>query len=76
MAAHGFLGFFALSYNDGSLVVLDMRGPNFILQDTNSSNRQHSFLKHSTPDPLVSLSWAIFKLSSGQSDDSPLVPEI
>lgn len=56
--------------------MLDMRGPNFILQDTNLNSRQHSFLKHSTADPLVSLSWAIFKLSSGQFDDSHLVPEI
>ena len=48
-----------------------MRGPNFILQDVNSDTyRRHSFLKHSSTDPLVSLDWAIFKLSSGQYDYS------
>jgi syntaxin-binding protein 5 len=59
-------GFFAFAHNDGSLVVLDMRGPSFILQDTNSNARRHSLLKHSTADPFVCLNWAIFKLSSGR----------
>lgn len=54
-------------------MVLDMRGPAFILQDTNSNDRRHSLLKHSTADPFVSLDWAIFKLSSGTLPNSLLV---
>ena len=69
VAAHQLPGFFAFAYNDGSLNILDMRGPTFILRDTNpGGDRRHSFLKHSTIDPIVSLNWAIFKLSSGQFD--------
>jgi syntaxin-binding protein 5 len=72
VASHGLAGFFAFTRNDGSLTVIDMRGPTFILQDTNSNaNRRQSLLKHSTVDPFVSLSWAIFKLSSGKPDYSP-----
>lgn len=41
-----------------------MRGPNFIL--SSNAHRRHSFLKYGTVDPFVSLSWAVFKLSSGQ----------
>lgn len=63
--AHAILGFFAFAHADGSLVVLDMRGPTFIFQDANPGGHRHSFLKHSPADPFVSLSWAIFKLSSG-----------
>ncbi|KAF9654319.1 hypothetical protein BDM02DRAFT_3085840 [Thelephora ganbajun] len=58
------IGFFAFAHNDGSLVVLDMRGPTFILKDTDSNTHRHSFLGHSTADPFVSLHWTIFKLSS------------
>ena len=65
IAAHGLLGFFAFAHTDGSLAVLDMRGPTFILRDTNPSSPRHSFLKQSTVDQFVSLSLAVFRLSSG-----------
>ena len=68
--AHGLLGFFAFAHTDGSLVVLDMRGPTFILRDTNPGNPRQSFLKHSTVDQFASLSLAVFRLSSGQFGDS------
>lgn len=77
VTSHDLAGFFAFARNDGSLAVLDMRGPTFIYQDTNSdTNRRASFLKHSTVNPFVSLSWAIFKLCSGQSDYSPMFLEL
>lgn len=75
-AAHGILGFFAFAHTDGSLVVLDMRGPTFILRDTNPGTTRHSFQKHSTVDQFVSLSLAVFKLSSGQFDNSRQFLEI
>jgi len=65
VAAHGILGFFAFAHTDGSLVVLDMRGPTLILRDTNPSAPQSSFLKQSTVDQFVSLSLAVFRLNSG-----------
>ena len=63
--SHGLLGFFAFAHTDGSLAVLDMRGPTFIFRDGNPGNPRHSFLKHSAVDQFVSLSLAVFRLSSG-----------
>lgn len=65
------IGFFAFAHSDGSLVVLDMRGPAFILQDTSSN--AHSLLKHSSVDQFVCLNWAIFKLSSEKGPNIHLV---
>ncbi|KAA1468094.1 hypothetical protein DENSPDRAFT_833291 [Dentipellis sp. KUC8613] len=61
------VGFFAVSYADGSLLIVDMRGPNVVLHiDGDAHQKKHrlSLLhKPSSSDPVASLTWTICALS-------------
>jgi syntaxin-binding protein 5 len=62
-------GLLAVSYHDGSLFIIDLRGPRVILREFRSQPRnRHSFLKHSDDqgDFVMSLMWSVFKLASGK----------
>jgi Lethal giant larvae(Lgl) like, C-terminal len=60
-------GFASVAYANGSLSVIDMRGPSVILQ-TQQPTHRHSFIpRHSAnPDPVSSLTWAITGVKLGQ----------
>ncbi|KAF8583420.1 hypothetical protein K439DRAFT_62403 [Ramaria rubella] len=61
------IGFLAVAYQHGLLVVLDLRGPKIILRDF-----QNETAKHTEADMVVSLSWVI----SGVGDDNSLAPRL
>ncbi|KAL0951628.1 hypothetical protein HGRIS_008309 [Hohenbuehelia grisea] len=63
------IGFFAAAYPDGSLIVVDMRGPTVILRHGQNMKAQgrHSIGLHisrNSIDPIGSLTWTICKLKS------------
>jgi syntaxin-binding protein 5 len=64
-------GFASVAYANGSLSVIDMRGPRVILQTvkTRQSTNHHSFIPRNSAnaDPVLSLTWAISGVKSGQS---------
>ncbi|KAI0081067.1 hypothetical protein K474DRAFT_1656898 [Panus rudis PR-1116 ss-1] len=54
------IGFTAASYTDGSLFVVDMRGPKVILRVvSDGKGEKHSFLHKHEPDPFTSLAFAV-----------------
>ncbi|CAA7264832.1 unnamed protein product [Cyclocybe aegerita] len=58
-------GFLSVSYSDGTLTVVDMRGPNIILSlEKNKKQNRYSVSSptHSTPDAVKSLAWTIAPL--------------
>lgn len=65
------LGFASVAYANGSLIVIDMRGPRVILQvgKAQQSTHSHGFLHRNSPsiDPVLSLAWAISGVKSGKS---------
>jgi hypothetical protein len=78
---HCLIGFLAVSYVDGSLIVVDMRGPKIILfhEAVNKKNKhklQHSIHARtggdgpsppsSAPDIAKSLTWTISRLDKGK----------
>ncbi|KAI0046614.1 hypothetical protein FA95DRAFT_1582978 [Auriscalpium vulgare] len=63
------IGFLAAAYLDGSLSVVNMRGPSIMLHIDFESQRQknkHSILLHKSPtvDPVADLAWTICNLKS------------
>src|SRR5258708_38230029 len=64
------LGFDSVAYTDGSLIVIDMRGPRVILQVGKSqpTAHHHGFLHRNSPgvDPVLNLTWAISGVKSGR----------
>lgn len=68
------LGFLAISYRRGSMVVIDMRGPNVIFSQNGDSKRQNrkSGLHVSGsptqpgPDVVKSLKWTVCPLDKGK----------
>ena len=65
------LGFASVAYTDGSLIVIDMRGPRVILQvgKAQQTTHHHGFLHRDSPGahPVLSLTWAISGVKSGKS---------
>lgn len=65
------LGFASVAYANGSLTVIDMRGPRVILQvgKAQQTAHHHGFLHRNSPgtDPVLSLAWAISGVKSGKS---------
>jgi syntaxin-binding protein 5 len=63
VAQHG-IGFIGVGYIDGSVAVIDLRGPSLLrLQH---QKRQSNFLvRHQDADPVVSLTWTVAAVSMG-----------
>ena len=65
-------GFISVAYTNGSLIVIDMRGPRVILEvgKAQQTSQRHSLIHRNSPniDPVLSLKWAI---SGGKSGKSP-----
>ena len=64
------LGFASVASANGSLMVIDMRGPRVILQAGKAQQTTHHvFLHRNSPgtDPVLSLAWAISGVKSGES---------
>lgn len=60
------IGFLASAYADGSLFVVDMRGPKIILRDTSGTKEEnHSLLHGHQANPVVSLTWTVTGTSTG-----------
>jgi hypothetical protein len=63
------LGFASVAYTNGSLIVIDMRGPRVILQagKAQQTTHHHGFLHRNSPstDPVLSLAWTISGVKSG-----------
>ncbi|OCH89538.1 hypothetical protein OBBRIDRAFT_881275 [Obba rivulosa] len=56
------IGFLAVAYSSGTLLIIDLRGPKVILRRSHS---EKSVLhRHGERDPIVSLSWTVCGLSS------------
>ncbi|KAK7695037.1 hypothetical protein QCA50_002225 [Cerrena zonata] len=54
------IGFLASAYDDGSLFIVDMRGPRVILRDTSGTKEEHRSLFHGPEaNPVVSLTWTV-----------------
>ncbi|KAJ4485744.1 WD40 containing snare-dependent exocytosis protein [Lentinula aciculospora] len=55
------VGFFAVTYTDGTLFVVDMRGPAIILRHGIKTKNRHSIGVHMDPDtdPITCLEWTI-----------------
>ncbi|KAI0705856.1 lethal giant larvae like, C-terminal-domain-containing protein [Cytidiella melzeri] len=55
------IGFLASAFQDGSLFVVDMRGPTVISRrlPEETANKRRSFLHRSEPDPVRDLTWTI-----------------
>lgn len=66
MPADSFQGFLAVAYVDGSLYVVDMRGPNIILRHGKSKSR-HSMVigMGSETDVATCLRWTICPTETG-----------
>ncbi|KAL1951191.1 hypothetical protein VTO73DRAFT_340 [Trametes versicolor] len=59
------VGFLAVAYASGSLLIIDFRGPRVILRHDPDSHSSSSFLhKHSDAEPVLSLSWTCCSTSS------------
>ena len=54
--SQSFLGFLAVAYADGSLFVVDMRGPRLLLRST---GERRSFLHRGEADPVQALTWTV-----------------
>ena len=64
------LGFASVAYTNGSLIVIDMRGPRVILQVGKAQQTtHHGFFHRNSPgaNPVLSLTWAISGVKSGKS---------
>jgi hypothetical protein len=65
------LGFASVAYTNGSLIVIDMRGPRVILQvgKAQQTTHHHGFLHRNSPstDPVLGLAWTISGVKSGKS---------
>ncbi|OBZ79198.1 Lethal(2) giant larvae SRO7 [Grifola frondosa] len=63
------IGFLAIAYQSGALLLVDLRGPHVILRsDVNASGERSSFLhRHSQSEPIVSLTWTVCRLSTDQT---------
>jgi syntaxin-binding protein 5 len=61
------LGFFAAAFQDGSLFVVDMRGPNLILRSLpeRGANKRRSLLHRHEVDPVRELTWTIACTDAG-----------
>ncbi|KAF9245858.1 lethal giant larvae like, C-terminal-domain-containing protein [Melanogaster broomeanus] len=59
------IGFFAVGYNDGSLTIVDLRGPS-ILRPAQERKKQFQLGRRSSSslDPVISLTWAISGLAA------------
>jgi syntaxin-binding protein 5 len=70
---NSYQGFLASAYADGSLLVVDMRGPRIILRrNQDGDQKRHSMglrlHRHSgTLDPIASLAWTVSTLASGKA---------
>ncbi|CAL1694488.1 unnamed protein product [Somion occarium] len=65
------IGFLAASYADGSLFVVDMRGPTIILRDMSGTRAGKQSLRHRREeDPVVSLTWTV---TGTASDPTPRI---
>lgn len=54
------IGFLAVAHKDGSVFVVDMRGPRIILRDTSDkSAHRRSFLHRNEVDAVVSMTWTV-----------------
>ncbi|KAI0361067.1 hypothetical protein OH77DRAFT_1417267 [Trametes cingulata] len=59
------IGFLAIAYASGSLLVIDFRGPKVILRHEPNSHGGSGFLhRHSEAEPFLSLSWTCCKLAT------------
>jgi hypothetical protein len=64
-------GFASIGYANGSLIVIDMRGPRVMFQagKVQQTTQRHSLIHRNSPgtDPVMSLAWAITGVKSGMS---------
>ncbi|KAI0363639.1 hypothetical protein BV20DRAFT_1057891 [Pilatotrama ljubarskyi] len=62
------IGFLAIAYASGSLLIIDFRGPKIILRRDPNSQASSGFLhRHSEAEPFLSLSWTCCSLSTDQT---------
>lgn len=65
-------GFLAVAHKDGSVFVVDMRGPQVILRDVSDKQSQRrSFLHRHEIDEVVSMAWTVAGIDTGTSFLSP-----
>ncbi|KAF9041832.1 hypothetical protein BDZ89DRAFT_1060198 [Hymenopellis radicata] len=70
------VGFMAVGYSDGSLYVIDLRGPTILLrQGPESKAKRHSIvpLGHRSVDPITSLTWTVSPLSTDKNPGLRLI---
>ncbi|KAI0003744.1 lethal giant larvae like, C-terminal-domain-containing protein [Russula compacta] len=71
------VGFASVAYANGSLTVIDMRGPRVMLQVEKVQQTTHhlSLIHRNSPgaDPVLSLSWAITGIKAGKPKHHPFV---
>ncbi|KAI0718934.1 lethal giant larvae like, C-terminal-domain-containing protein [Cerioporus squamosus] len=59
------VGFLAVAYASGLLLIIDLRGPRVLLRSTSRPHGGSSFLhRHSESEPIQRLTWACCKLST------------
>ena len=67
------VGFLAVAYASGLLLIIDLRGPRILLRSTSRPHGSSSFLhRHSESEPIQQLTWACCGLSTGTCN----VPEL
>lgn len=57
-----------MSYSDGSLFIVDMRGPQVILRDIPDKKKRNSGIhlpRSESVDPIMSMVWTVSSLNKG-----------
>lgn len=64
---HAVVGFMAVAYTSGLLLVVDLRGPRVILRNDSHTPEGGGFLRrHAEHEPIQSLAWTCCALASGE----------
>ncbi|KAH9947113.1 lethal giant larvae like, C-terminal-domain-containing protein [Amylocystis lapponica] len=58
------IGFLAVAYASGALLVIDLRGPRIIMRSGTSALSERSFLHRHSVEPIQSLTWTVCKIAS------------
>ncbi|KAG1781002.1 hypothetical protein EV702DRAFT_1250552 [Suillus placidus] len=66
------IGFVGIGYIDGSVAVIDLRGPS-LLRPQRQKRQSKLLVRNQDADPVVSLTWTISAVSMASCYDNPLV---
>ena len=67
-------GFLAVSYTNGSLVVVDMRGPRVIYKRMQGGKERHRLSLHQSADVPRALTWTVSSLNEGSPNSCIQIP--